>query len=544
MLLGRHLRGECGVEDDALDHSIPLRYKVCIVRRGSIIERGDDDTSLRTLCAAIVLVIGFSSAAHASRAQVSIDPDFVFGKWFNVPPGESFWCITDSVGSADPVMHLWDYWQQQELLYADDFYGNDSFVYYQNNGSSYKNLYLLVRAKNASSQGATTITCDIDYASITEVYSNVPLEGTLRYVSSGSSNAYETAMVPGGIVNTMLLGLDSSGHLRGFDLNGGVGNMSLIYGVSGISRVIVSESMYGYGPTIGAGKRVSLYVNDRHSNHDADSDGLGYWLENAIGSCDSATGSVCGGVSDPADSDNDGIEDAYEIFGRDVPGPYDLRFPEWGSSVTQKDIFIEADYRAQNTTPQNQTQDFASNPFLYPYMTANDRDDLFDGLRLLYGDGLPQIIGNIDGTSGVRVHFDIGARPLSNSDLAPGEQYGDLAVYGDFGDGGDLVPSWKNRDLARQQHSSEYRDMYFRYWLVLSETGGQAAGITFHGGRGVSTVAHELGHSIGLGHGGSDAINCKPHYQSLMNYAYGGSRFSWLPVAPITILMFSLLSTR
>ena len=31
---------------------------------------------------------------------------------------------------------------------------------------------------------------------------------------------------------------------------------------------------------------------------------------------------------------------------------------------------------------------------------------------------------------------------------------------------------------------------------------------------------HELGHNLGLRHGGVDNVNCKPHHVSVMNYAY------------------------
>ena len=35
------------------------------------------------------------------------------------------------------------------------------------------------------------------------------------------------------------------------------------------------------------------------------------------------------------------------------------------------------------------------------------------------------------------------------------------------------------------------------------------------------TLMHELGHSLGLGHGGDDAEpNCKPNYFSVMNYLF------------------------
>ncbi|MGH3858360.1 hypothetical protein [Actinokineospora sp.] len=34
------------------------------------------------------------------------------------------------------------------------------------------------------------------------------------------------------------------------------------------------------------------------------------------------------------------------------------------------------------------------------------------------------------------------------------------------------------------------------------------------------TFVHELGHALNLGHGGSDTINCKPNYHSVMSYVY------------------------
>jgi hypothetical protein len=39
------------------------------------------------------------------------------------------------------------------------------------------------------------------------------------------------------------------------------------------------------------------------------------------------------------------------------------------------------------------------------------------------------------------------------------------------------------------------------------------------------TLMHELGHNLGLRHGGGDDTNYKPTYISIMNYAF---QFSWL----------------
>lgn len=45
------------------------------------------------------------------------------------------------------------------------------------------------------------------------------------------------------------------------------------------------------------------------------------------------------------------------------------------------------------------------------------------------------------------------------------------------------------------------------------------------------TFMHEIGHALGLRHGGGDDNNCKPNYVSLMNYAY---QFTGVPDATVT----------
>src|SRR5439155_17957043 len=44
----------------------------------------------------------------------------------------------------------------------------------------------------------------------------------------------------------------------------------------------------------------------------------------------------------------------------------------------------------------------------------------------------------------------------------------------------------------------------------------------------LGTFLHELGHSVGLRHGGDEDTNWKPNYQSVMNYAY---QFTGIPGA-------------
>ena len=62
-----------------------------------------------------------------------------------------------------------------------------------------------------------------------------------------------------------------------------------------------------------------VYRND--TGHDSDGDGLGDELEAALGTCASNTGSVAGAncdeIADPRDTDGDGLQDGWEVLGKD-----------------------------------------------------------------------------------------------------------------------------------------------------------------------------------------------------------------------------------
>ena len=59
------------------------------------------------------------------------------------------------------------------------------------------------------------------------------------------------------------------------------------------------------------------------------------------------------------------------------------------------------------------------------------------------------------------------------------------------------------------------------FMVTLGAWGPPAAGSPFtQGDRQAATFMHELGHTLGLGHGGGDSINFKPNYISVMNYIW------------------------
>jgi len=72
------------------------------------------------------------------------------------------------------------------------------------------------------------------------------------------------------------------------------------------------------------------------------------------------------------------------------------------------------------------------------------------------------------------------------------------------------------------------RRPYFHYVCVDTDGGGQATrpGLSLRSTNGTdgTVVIHELGHNLGLSHGGFETFNAKPHYVSVMNYGFPGDR--------------------
>jgi hypothetical protein len=104
----------------------------------------------------------------------------------------------------------------------------------------------------------------------------------------------------------------------------------------------------------------------------------------------------------------------------------------------------------------------------------------------------------------------------------------------------DLNPVWPDFDVIKGKYFSANRAPYFHYMVFAnSYDGGTSSGIS----RGIpahdflvtlggwatpggtelqqaGTLMHELGHNVGLRHGGNDDNNYKPNYLSVMNYEY------------------------
>ena len=227
------------------------------------------------------------------------------------------------------------------------------------------------------------------------------------------------------------------------------------------------------------------------------------------------------------DSDGDGIPDCWELHGVNVNGSV-ITFP--GANPYHKDIFVEVDWLPSWQPTQNAldivTQAFANAP-----------------------------VNNLDGTTGVNLHLVAdeqinsanGFPTFNNSQWITFHPCADPSVgTPDFGDlekqyfGTAAERSDPNATALLKVKAAVYHYGIFAYGLLNTSFSGCAAlpGRIFTvslGGWGfgnndstqAASLMHELGHNLGLWHGGfpddptnnQNSFNCKPNYLSVMSYS-------------------------
>jgi hypothetical protein len=229
-------------------------------------------------------------------------------------------------------------------------------------------------------------------------------------------------------------------------------------------------------------------------------------------------------LSDDGDGDDDGILDGAELTGlRDMDGNLlaNLANMDFGvADPCRKTVAVEIDFMADQNTGHTHQPLAAAPPLPAAIAEVVDR---FDAAPVAPRPNCPY---DASGRRGVNLIVDIDDAIAEQTNFAASE--------------GDVCNQLRaTRDLFLDKDLRTY--FHYSLWVHnlapgVTRGGVQCPGTPDHivslgswtNGLGTAreqaaTFMHELGHSLGLGHGGSDTINFKPNYLSVMNYLFAAT---------------------
>ena len=210
------------------------------------------------------------------------------------------------------------------------------------------------------------------------------------------------------------------------------------------------------------------------------------------------------------DTDGDGITDGHEVNGVDLNGDgvTDLFFPD--ANPRRRDIFVEVDCMVDRCTSPTQ-EEF--------------KEEVFNEVKNVFANAP---LTNYDGTQGVDIHFYIDETNIPLEDSISAEWFNTA--------GKEFFGTQEERQHTNSAAilKSKTEDFLFHYAFFVNKYEGAGGagempgndlviantntnGLDAHDVQS-SKLLHELGHNLGLDHGGGDGIKCKPNYLSGMNY--------------------------
>ena len=235
-----------------------------------------------------------------------------------------------------------------------------------------------------------------------------------------------------------------------------------------------------------------------------------------------------------ASTTGDGIPDSWKTGGATIDpgggvGPQFVDLPAIGATVSKPDIFVHLDWM-EDATHSHRPSDAAIKLVVDAFRDA------------------PYVARN--GAVGINLHVDAG--PTSVMNHATGATWGPLSRAGAVGEvtqlgktsvdsAGNIIFDWTDFDKLKKRAGGlikSGRAPIFRYALAAHQIGSignsglarTSPGSDFIVSLGnfgsvtdmqtAGTFMHELGHALGLDHGGSDGDNNKPNYPSVMNYLW------------------------
>ena len=218
------------------------------------------------------------------------------------------------------------------------------------------------------------------------------------------------------------------------------------------------------------------------------------------------------------DADGDDLFDSWEQRGVDYNGDgiIDLDLQAFGANWRHKDLFVEVDYMGSSGTHNHKPDTEAIEDVKTAFKNAP--------------------VKNLDNKDGITLHVEVDEE-IPHQDV--------IKAWDDF----KTIKEDHFGGIAQRQDANILKAMrqVYRYCLFIhqystNETGAWTSSTSsglaerpgndfivslgsFTGGKGnrdeqAGTFMHELGHTLGLRHGGGDLVNYKPNYLSVMNYAF------------------------
>jgi hypothetical protein len=204
------------------------------------------------------------------------------------------------------------------------------------------------------------------------------------------------------------------------------------------------------------------------------------------------------------DTDGDGLPDVWERNGYRVGNTF-VDLPALGADPRHKDLFVWMDYMVHPTKGS-----------LAPSQTV------IDNIQAVFANAP---VTNPDGTTGIRIHPILKNNVPYAESLGVQDDYTQVWIDFDTRKNASFEPAyaksfrymiWAN-SYNEDSSSGLARNIPATDFLVTLGLWGPTGGSDWEK---LGTFIHELGHCLGLTHGGSDHEHYKPNYLSVMSYFF------------------------